>query len=137
MLCPRCGKKMGVANTAGAESNRVYLLDRIAPFIEWYSNEFVARDRRCYPCREAVLTIELDIEDLIGALRYAQIDGPMLTQSIIDWSHHIRENAKTFRENWTPTRPEPEKTSSDDEGPRGERGSRGGSRARGERDGDQ
>ena len=128
---------MGVANTAGAESNRVYLLDRIAPFIEWYSNEFVARDRRCYPCREAVLTIELDIEDLIGALRYAQIDGPMLTQSIIDWSHHIRENAKTFRENWTPTRPEPEKTSSDDEGPRGERGSRGGSRARGERDGDQ
>ena len=100
-------------------------LDRIAPFIEWYSSEFVARDRRCYPCRQAVLTIELDIEDLIGALRYAQIDGPMLTQSIIDWSHHIRENAKTFRADFEPTRPELEEKSpsSGNEGSSNERGS--------------
>ena len=106
MLCPKCGKKMGVSNTAGADSNRVYLLDRIAPFIDWYCNEFVARDRRCYECRQAILTVELDIEDLIGALRYAQIDGPMLTQSIIDWSIHIRENARTFKEGFEPTRPD-------------------------------
>ncbi len=94
---------MGVANTAGRGSNRIYLLDKIAPFVDWYTNEFVARDRRCYPCRHAVLTVELDVEDLIGALRYAQIDGPCLTQSIIDWSLHIKQTAKTFREEFDPS----------------------------------
>ena len=106
MNCPKCGKKTTVSNTAGMNSSRIYLLDKIAPFIEWYTNEFVARDRRCNDCKVALLTIELDIEDLIGALRYAQIDGPCLTQSIIDWSAHIRTNAQTFRDDFQPTRPQ-------------------------------
>ena len=103
LQCPKCGKNTTVANTAGAESNRVYLLDKIAPFVDWYTSEFVARDRRCQHCKLAILTVELDVEDLIGALRYAQIDGPCLTQSIIDWSAHIRANASTFRPHFLAT----------------------------------
>jgi len=117
MECPKCGKKMGVANTAGQGSNRIYLLDKIAPFVDWYTNEFVARDRRCYGCKEAMLTVEIDVEDLIGALRYAQIDGPCLTQSIIDWSLHIRQTAKTFRDEFKPTRPNKESVSGHKERP--------------------
>ena len=108
MECPKCGSRMGVSNTAGAQSNRVYLLDQVSPFIESNTNEFVARDRRCSNpnCRHAVLTVELDVEDFIGALRYAQIDSPALTQSIIDWSRHIRENARTFKCSVVHPRPE-------------------------------
>ena len=86
---------MNVSNTAGIESNRSYLLDRIAPFVEWYTSDFVARDRRCKKCGNALLTVEIDIRDLVGALRYAQIDSPALTQSIIDWANHVQENKGT------------------------------------------
>ena len=89
--CPKCGGRMSITNTAGVESNRTYLLGRINPFINWYSDEFVARDRRCTVCGHALLTVELDIQDLVGMLRYAKVDGPALTQSIIDWAKHIND----------------------------------------------
>ncbi len=97
MLCPKCNSRMSVSNTAGIDSNRSYLLDRIAPFINWYTNEFVARDRRCTKCDHAVLTLEIDVRDLVGALRYAQIDSPALTQSIIDWANHIKKKGDTLQ----------------------------------------
>ena len=111
MQCPKCGGRLGVANTAGNGSNRVYLLSQVAPFVDWYCDEFVARDRRCTnpECMRSVLTIELDIEDFIGALRYAQIDSPALTQSIIDWNAHIRENARVFKGKIEHARPVEEK----------------------------
>ena len=107
MACPKCGGKLGVANTAGNGSNRVYLLSQVSPFVDWYCDEFVARDRRCQnpECRHSMLTIELDIEDFIGALRYAQIASPWLTQSIIDWNLHIMENARTFKKSLEFQRP--------------------------------
>ncbi len=108
MQCPKCGGRLGVANTAGNGSNRVYLLSQVAPFVDWYCDEFVARDRRCQnaECMRSVLTIELDIEDFIGALRYAQIDSPCLTRSIIDWSQHIQQYARTFKAKLEHPRPD-------------------------------
>ena len=97
MPCPKCGGRLSITNTAGVDSNRTYLLGRIAPFIEWYSDEFVARDRRCVnpKCGYAMLTVELDLNDFVGAIRYAKIDGPALTASIIDWATHIQQNGGT------------------------------------------
>ena len=65
MVCPKCGNRWGVTNTASTGN---YLRDNIINhgrgLVGWYCEDFVVRIRKCGKCNYRKYTLELIIDDL-------------------------------------------------------------------------
>ena len=72
MECPKCGSKFKVINTSSKDDQkRTYLRDKAGVIIDWYSNDYIVRRRRCSnsKCGYDVVTVELFIPDLFDMMR--------------------------------------------------------------------
>ena len=63
MRCPKCGTKTKVANSRTADTSkhhtRARLLRQVRESVEWYTSDWVARDRLC-----TSFSVELLLDDL-------------------------------------------------------------------------
>jgi len=68
MRCPKCGKKTKVANSRTADTSkhhtRARLLRQVRDAVDWYTSDWVARDRLCNHCGWRSFTVELLLDDL-------------------------------------------------------------------------
>ena len=68
MLCPACGTKTKVLNSRTAEACRAHNntgpARRAKSAVGWFTDDWVARDRRCPACKLHYYTVELPISDL-------------------------------------------------------------------------
>jgi len=65
MICPKCGTKFRVTNTAGnGDTNRYYLRGLGNKVLDWYTEDFVIRQRVCPKCKYSSVTIEVELSDL-------------------------------------------------------------------------
>ena len=68
MRCPKCGTKTKVANSRTTDTSkhhtRARLLRQVREAVEWYTSDWVARDRVCLKCDWRSYTVELLLEDL-------------------------------------------------------------------------
>lgn len=72
MDCPKCGSKFKVINTSSKDDNkRTYLRNKAGVIIDWYSNDYIVRRRKCSnkQCKYDVVTVELFIPDLFDMMR--------------------------------------------------------------------
>jgi len=76
MNCPRCGKKFRVANTASSgDTTRVHLRNIVIDSLEWYSDDFVVRQRVCHSCLYTTITVEIEHKDLIAMFDIISKEG--------------------------------------------------------------
>jgi len=76
MLCPKCGTKFRVTNTAGnGETNRFYLRNFGNKLLDWYTEDFVVRQRSCPKCGYNSVTIELESSDLVEICNLVKEEG--------------------------------------------------------------
>ncbi len=65
MLCVQCGNKTQVIDSRKADSIASFGGQRqIRESVSWYTEDWVARRRRCRVCSAVVLTVELLVSDL-------------------------------------------------------------------------
>ena len=81
MQCPKCGTRWKVTNTAheGHDMQRRWLLKLIDPWMAWYCQDYVARDRRCQKCNFQAVTIEVLIDDFKKMIQLAAHEGVGVT----------------------------------------------------------
>lgn len=76
MICPKCGTKSRVTNTAGnGETNRYYLRKLGNTRLEWYTEDFVMRQRTCPKCKYVSVTVELELEDVVEICNLIKEEG--------------------------------------------------------------
>ncbi len=69
MLCPKCGSRFRVLNTRTADQSgsefakQGHIVNRVGKFVNWYTVDFVARQRKCPNCGFQTDTVELLLED--------------------------------------------------------------------------
>jgi len=72
MECPRCSSKFKVINTSSKDDNtRTYLRSKASIIIDWYSNDYIVRRRKCSnkACDYDTITVELFVPDLFEMMR--------------------------------------------------------------------
>ena len=70
MNCPKCGNKFRVMNTASTDdSPRMHLRSLCNDLVQWYSSDYVVRQRSCTVCMYVTITVEIERDDLIEMLR--------------------------------------------------------------------
>ena len=65
MLCAQCGSKTQVIDSRKADSIATFGGQRqIRESVSWYTQDWVARRRKCCVCTSVVLTVEILVSDL-------------------------------------------------------------------------
>lgn len=76
MICPKCGTKFRVTNTAGnGETNRYYLRSLGNKVLDWYTEDFVIRQRTCPKCGYSSVTIEVELKDFVDICNVVAEEG--------------------------------------------------------------
>ena len=76
MNCPRCGNKFRVANTASSsDTTRIHLRNIVIDTLEWYSDDFVVRQRVCHGCLYTTITVEVEHKDLVEMFKIVSKEG--------------------------------------------------------------
>lgn len=76
MNCPKCGNRFRVSNTASTDdSPRFHLRQLCNVLIQWYSSDYVVRQRVCTKCMFSTITMEIEREDFIEMLRIVEKEG--------------------------------------------------------------
>ncbi|MGI9554828.1 MAG: hypothetical protein ACR2M6_02535 [Vampirovibrionia bacterium] len=82
MLCTKCGGKLKVKDSRSLKSDETIhshgegtLLHRIGKKIIWYTEDFVARRRKCNDCGHQFDSIELEMKDFFGCLEVANSES--------------------------------------------------------------
>ena len=77
MNCPKCQSKYRVLNTSSADTgSRKFIRASLNPLLDWYTEEFVARQRACHNCGHNSITLEIDKKDFIAILKEVLEDIP-------------------------------------------------------------
>ena len=74
MNCPQCGSRWKVSDSRHADSPRMSggltnWIDEVAEKVDWYTNDWVARRRKCVKCGFEQKTIEVTLQDLEEILK--------------------------------------------------------------------
>lgn len=76
MLCPKCGSKFRVANTASnGDTSRLYLRATGDKLLSWYSKDYVIRQRFCNSCLYTSVTLEVEDLDLLEMFKIISKEG--------------------------------------------------------------
>ena len=76
MNCPKCGEKFRVANTASTrDTSRIHLRNLVIDSLEWYSDDFVVRQRICHSCLYSTITVEVEHADLKEMFKIISKEG--------------------------------------------------------------
>ena len=89
MLCTKCGGKLKVKDSRSLKADESIeahgdgtLLHRIGKTIIWYTEDFVARRRKCNDCGHQFDSIELEINDFFGCLQIANEEEDGVVEKI-------------------------------------------------------
>ena len=91
--CPKCGSPWRVKNTRTPKDgetlsfyNNGHLVKRVGKWIEWYSSDFVARQRQCInaKCNHKSDTLEIAIDDFEAICEYIMKNKENPIQSLLD-----------------------------------------------------
>jgi len=75
MMCPLCGERTKVLTTRNPSTpGNGWEVSRVSPSIDWYTEDFVVRRRKCKSCSEEFFTVELVADDMIQMMKGA-VDG--------------------------------------------------------------
>ena len=76
MVCPRCGGRWGVTNTASSDGlSRDNIRHRGRKLVGWYCGDYVVRIRRCLVCGHRQYTIEVIADDLRKMFGIISVEG--------------------------------------------------------------
>jgi hypothetical protein len=75
MVCSKCGGKTSVVSTRTINKpGRGSEVNRVAKVVDWYTCDFVARNRKCVDCGYVMMTAELILTDVSAMIQEA-VDG--------------------------------------------------------------
>ena len=75
MNCSICGGRTKVLTTRNPSSpGNGWEVSKVGPSIDWYTQDFVVRRRKCKSCSEEFFSVELVFDDIIEMMRGA-VDG--------------------------------------------------------------
>lgn len=86
MRCPKCGSRWSVVNTVACNSSSVArenLLGRVRPVVDWYSEDYVVRIRKCGNCGNTSTTVELIVKDLKNMFRTISKEGMIVVKEFL------------------------------------------------------
>lgn len=95
MNCPKCQHKFRVLNTSSADSgSRKFIRTSLNPILDWFTDEFVARQRVCDSCGNSAITLEIDRKDFLQIIREVLKEVPDELQPYLDDPKKITKKVK-------------------------------------------
>ena len=72
MMCPKCGGRTRVLTTRNPSTpGNGWEVAKVSPSIDWYTQDFVVRRRKCRSCAEEFFSVELIADDIIEMMKGA------------------------------------------------------------------